>query len=171
MPSVSRHHRRAGAGLLLGALLGCSGSSSSDPQQGSACGPTRARVVRVVDGDTVELDSGQKVRYLLVDTPESTTEVECFGAEAKAFNESVVGGKEVTLSYDLECEDRYGRLLACISVDGRDVNSLLVERGYACVLQIPPNGESRVDEFDTLEQQARAADKGLWLACAGSLPC
>jgi len=145
-----------GAALLLAA--GCDG--------GPSCGPSHAIVSSVVDGDTVHLESGETIRYLMIDTNEITNgKNDCFGAEAKQFNSDLVLGKEVDLAYDVDCEDRYGRLLAYVSVAGREVNSLLVERGYACVLYIPPNGTDRVDEFQALEDDARAQGRGMWSAC------
>jgi len=128
------------------------------------CGPRAATVTNVVDGDTVDLDSGERIRYLLVDTPELSSD-DCFATEARDFNQSLVLGKEVTLEYDVECEDRFGRLLAYVSVDGREINSLLVERGFACVLRIPPNGADRVDEFQALEQAAQNGPAGMWAVC------
>jgi|SRR5690606_6917318 len=139
----------------------------------AACGgpgPDTAVVVRAVDGDTVDLDTGDRVRYLMVDTPESTTEVECYGPEAAAFNADLVEGVEVELRYDEELTDSYGRLLAYVSVEGREINALLVERGFACVLYIPPNGAGRRDEFESLEATARAQARGLWGACP-EIPC
>jgi micrococcal nuclease len=130
------------------------------------CGPTEAVVAEVIDGDTVELDSGERVRYLLVDTPETTFgKNDCFGAEASEFNRDLVLGKTITLEYDEVCEDDYDRLLAYIELDGRAINELMVERGYACVLHIPPNGESRIDEFRALELAARMGMVGMWGAC------
>lgn len=146
----------------LGASAACSG--------GSECGPTSGTVARVVDGDTIELESGETIRYLMVDTPENTSSVECYGPEAAAFNADLVEGKEVALAYDTECTDRYDRLLAYVSVDGREVNSLLVERGFGCVLYIPPDGADREEEFDALEATARAENRGLWGACPEN-PC
>ena len=150
--------------LLLLAL--CAAACGS----GSPCGPTSGHVARVVDGDTIELASGEKIRYLMIDTPESTTEIECFGENAKQFNSDLVGDKDIELRYDVECEDRFGRLLAYITVGGVEVNTLMVERGFACVLHIPPNGDDRADEFDALEDAAKAAMKGLWGACS-PFPC
>lgn len=150
-------------GLGLGAPLGACGEASSDA---SRCGPEEAVVERVIDGDTVELEDGNRVRYLLVDTPESTNGADdCYGAEAAEFNRQLVEGETIRLEYDEECEDRFDRLLAYVEVDGRDVNALLVERGYACVLHIPPNGDDRVDQFEDLEQLAQAGGKGMWGAC------
>ena len=150
--------RRALERLLAAALVlgGCSFSA----------GPDTAKVERVVDGDTVELDDGERVRYLLVDTPESTNgATDCFGQNAKQFNHDLVMGKTIELTYDVEPRDRFGRLLAYVSVDGLDVGRRLVERGYACVLYIPPNGKDRRDEFEALEAEARAGARGMWGVC------
>lgn len=141
-------------------LAGCPGDS------GSECGPTAGVVTNVVDGDTIDLESGERIRYLMIDTPESTGGADdCFGENAKTFNEDLVLGESVTLSYDVECTDNFGRLLAYVSVGGTEVNSLMVDRGYACVLHIPPNGDDREDEFQALEDAARAANRGMWGVC------
>jgi micrococcal nuclease len=132
---------------------------------GSPCGDTEAKVTRVIDGDTVELESGATIRYLLVDTPEISGGAECFGDAAKQFNSDLVLNKTVTLSYDEKCTDNFGRTLAYVTVDGQEVNTLLVQRGYACVLFIEPNGASRVDEFNALELDAKNARRGLWSMC------
>ncbi|HVK74433.1 MAG TPA: thermonuclease family protein [Kofleriaceae bacterium] len=146
-------------------------SAAACGSEGPACGPTEAVVARAIDGDTIELATGERVRYLMVDTPESTTEVECYGENARAFNADLVTGKTVQLRYDVECTDRFGRLLAYVTVDGQEINRILVERGYGCVLHIPPNGDDRKDEFDMLEYRARAEGRGLWSACTSPLPC
>jgi micrococcal nuclease len=90
---------------------------------------------------------------------------DCFAENGKSFNSEMVLGKTVRLSYDERCTDDFGRSLAYVSVDGKEVNSLLVQRGYACVLFIPPDGARRVDEFDALEREANDARRGLWSAC------
>jgi micrococcal nuclease len=154
------------AATLLAA--GC----ASDPA-GSECGPTSARVIAVTDGDTVTLDNGERLRYLLVDTNEITGgSNDCFGQEARQYNESLVLDETVSLAYGEACRDRFGRLLAYVSVGGREVNTLLVERGYACVLYIPPNGADRRDEMEALEDAARAERRGMWGFCAeGDIAC
>jgi micrococcal nuclease len=158
--------RTAASLLALGSSLALAACSSDDGDGTSACGPTSGLVTNVVDGDTIDLDSGERIRYLLVDTPESVNgATDCFGQEAKAFNHDLVLGQHVTLRYDEECTDRFGRLLAYVSVGDQEINSLLVERGYACVLYIPPNGSERRTEFDTLEAEAKAAGRGMWSAC------
>ncbi|WNG31352.1 thermonuclease family protein [Cystobacter fuscus] len=149
-------------GVLVWGLGGWSGCGSE-----SACGPGGGVVSRVVDGDTVVLQSGERVRYLLVDTPESTGgKHDCFGAESRDFNRSLVEGRVVRLTYGEACTDRYGRLLAYVSVDGREVNSVLAQEGYACVLYVPPAGGSRRSEFQALESAARRARRGMWGQCA-----
>lgn len=153
--------------LILPALLLVLACSES-----VECGPSEAWVSRVIDGDTVQLSGGELVRYLLVDTPEVRgTQSECFAERAFDANRSLVEQRRVELRYDdAACTDRFGRLLAHVSVAGREVNSLLVERGYACVMHVPPGGDARVQEFRALETKARASGLGLWGACAVS-PC
>jgi len=131
------------------------------------CGPASAVVADVVDGDTLVLEGGERVRYLLVDTPETTGgKHDCFGAEARELNRSLVEGRRVSLAYGEACTDRFGRLLAYVSVEGREVNTLLVERGHACVLYVAPAGGSRRAEFEALEAEARRTRRGLWGVCA-----
>ena len=166
--------RSLGAASCLASALGCGGLTGSTSgldetdEGGSACGPTEATVVRVVDGDTIDVEADgetYRVRYLMIDTPESTTEQECWGEEAKLANASFVEDKVVTLRYDVECRDVYDRLLAYVEVSGQTINEVLVERGYACVLHIPPNGDDVVVAYEQLEAAARDAGMGLWGAC------
>jgi micrococcal nuclease len=133
----------------------------------AACGGRETAIVtNIVDGDTVDLDTGIRIRYLMIDTPESTGgATDCFGQNAKDFNSDLVLDQEVELTYDVEREDRFGRTLAYVTVNGVEVNSLLVERGYACVLFIPPNGEDRRIEFETLEATAKMDLRGMWGSC------
>ena len=144
---------------LAAALFACSTPSE--------CGPPAAVVSRVIDGDTVELTSGERVRYLLVDTPEvDGVASECYARQALALNRTLVEHRRIELRYEEQCTDRFGRLLAYVTVDGREVNSLLVEEGYACVLHVPPSGAARVQEFLELEQSARSLNLGLWGSCS-----
>lgn len=155
---------------LLGLGLGVLGGMACG-DNGSDCGPTEAVVARVIDGDTVELDTGERVRYLLVDTPEVSSPADCFGPEATDFNRSAVEGQTVQLSYDAECSDDFGRLLAYVKLpNGRVINEVLLERGFACVLHIRPNGADRVDEYRDLEERAQAGLVGMWGVCA-EVPC
>ncbi len=137
--------------------------------------PGVGRVVRVVDGDTiqVELDGRrEKVRYIGVDTPESVkpgTPVQCFAKRASAFNHHLVAGERVRLVPDAEARDRYGRLLAYVyrASDGLFVNAALVRHGYAHTMTIPPN-VAHAGEFHRLASAAHHAGRGLWSACRSS---
>jgi micrococcal nuclease len=143
-------------------------------QRGEDGGPSSAtaRVLRVVDGDTILVAVGgrqERVRYIGVDTPETVkphTRVQCFGKRASAANRRLVGGREVRLVADAEARDRYGRLLAYVyrAGDGLFVNEALVRGGYATTLAIAPNVRF-ADRFAALARQARDAGRGLWSAC------
>jgi micrococcal nuclease len=150
--------------LVAGVLAACDGG-------GSVCGPSTGLVTRVIDGDTIELETGVKIRYLMVNAPETTSgKNECYGSNAVTFNTDLVLNKTVKLEYDVECEDRFGRTLAYVSVDGQEVNSLMLERGYGCLLHIPPDGDDRLTELKALETAAKTAGRGLWGAC-NPIPC
>jgi micrococcal nuclease len=131
-----------------------------------------ARVVRVVDGDTVVVRTGareERVRYIGVDTPESVkpgAPVQCFAKAAAAANRRLVEGRAVKLVRDAEARDRYGRTLAYVyrAGDGLFVNAELVRGGYAKPLTIRPNVAHR-EEFRRLAATARRAGKGLWSRC------
>ena len=138
-------------------------------------GLTEARVVRVVDGDTivVEIAGGEyHLRYIGVDTPETVDPnrpVGCYGPEASAHNKSLVEGKTVGLEKDVSDTDRYGRLLRYVWLPGEStdsgqpdmVNAALVRDGYAQVSTYPPDVAYQ-DTFLRLQQEAREARRGLW---------
>jgi len=134
---------------------------------------TPASVVRVVDGDTIEVKIYGKlytVRYIGVDTPETvhpSRPVECFGKEAYRRNRELVGGKMVQLEKDVSETDRYGRLLRYIWVEGQMVNAVLVAEGYAHAVTYPPDVKY-AELFRELERKARQEGRGLWSACPTS---
>lgn len=150
--------------LLAFVLPGCSGESP--------CGPSHGIVEIVVDGDTVVLAGGIRVRYLNVDTPEDTSIVECFGPEATAFNESSVLGREVDLTYDQQCTDRYGRLLAHVWSEGQDVGLDLVTEGHGCAMIMAPNVTDQ-QAFIDAQKVAMANGRGVWKwgGCHEPWPC
>ena len=135
-------------------------------------GPASARafVVRAVDGDTIEVRIGGRIedlRYIGVDTPETVkpdTPVQCFGPRASAFNHQLVERQQVRLVYGVERRDVYGRLLAYVYLGRRLVNAMLVRRGLARSLTIPPN-DRFAPLFRGLELRAARAGRGLWGAC------
>ena len=156
--------RRAAALLALLAAAACDGELP--PVEPSECGPSEAVVARVIDGDTVELEGGQRVRYLLIDTPESTQgKDDCFGQEAAEANRGLVEGQRVALAYDKECRDRYDRLLAYVHTPDGEVGRILVRGGHACVYVIHPPGQEREAEYRALEREAQLLRAGLWGAC------
>lgn len=126
-----------------------------------------AAVERIVDGDTIKLRNGERVRYIGVDTPELARDgrpAQPFALEAMECNRALLGNGTVKLVFDEERTDRYGRLLAYVYA-GPDhtvmVNRELVRRGCARTLSIAPNTE-HAREFRDLERAARAARRGLW---------
>jgi endonuclease YncB( thermonuclease family) len=130
-----------------------------------------ARVVRVVDGDTIVIDRGhgnERVRYIGIDTPESVkpnTPVEFMAKEASAANEALVAGRDVVLERDVSDTDQYDRLLRYVWLregDGWEfVNLELVRRGYAQVATYPPDVRW-TDTFLAAQREARKAGVGLW---------
>ena len=134
-----------------------------------------ARVVRVVDGDTIAVrlhGRRERVRYIGVDTPESVkpgTPVQCYAKPASHFNERLVEGRRVRLRYGPEHYDRYGRVLAYVYLASDRhafVNAELVRRGYARTLEIAPNTQF-AGRFARLERRAQREGLGLWSACPG----
>ncbi|MBC7217855.1 MAG: thermonuclease family protein [Candidatus Caldatribacterium sp.] len=127
-------------------------------------GPGEYIVARVIDGDTIELANGEKVRYIGINTPElhhPQKGVEYFAREAYEANRRMVEGKRVRLEFDVQRRDRYGRLLAYVYVDDIMVNEWLVANGYAQVATYPPNVRY-AERFLKLEEEARRLGIGLW---------
>jgi len=125
------------------------------------------KVTRVIDGDTIEIGSGQKVRYIGIDTPETVhpdKTVQCFGAEASAKNRELVERKQVHLEKDVSETDKYGRLLRYVYVGDTFVNDYLLRQGYAHSSSYPPDIKYQ-DEFRQAEAEARENNRGLWAAC------
>lgn len=125
-------------------------------------------VIRVVDGDTIIVEINlkeEKVRLIGVDTPETVkpgTPVQKYGKQASAFIRRVLKDKKVKLEFDVQHRDKYARLLAYVYLeDGRMMNKILLEEGYAQVMTVPPNVKYQ-KEFIDLERKAKKAKKGLW---------
>ena len=122
------------------------------------------QVERVIDGDTIKLTNGERVRYIGIDTPETKhpkKPVQYFGEEAYEANRKLVEGRKVRLEFDVEKRDKYGRLLAYVYVDDTFVNAWLVENGFAQVMTVPPNVRYK-ELFLKLQKDARENKKGLW---------
>ncbi len=139
-----------GIGIGLGTGYGLWHSDDSVYEQ--------ALVTSVIDGDTVELADGRRVRYLGIDTPESG---EYYAEEATARNKELVEGKTVELQRGDRDQDEYGRLLRYVYVDGVFVNAELIAQGYAKAYIFDP--DDRYSQILVqLEQYAKMKNRGLW---------
>jgi micrococcal nuclease len=160
--------------LALVAAAGCGSDGDGDEALGHAA---TARVLRVIDGDTIEVSVGgteEDVRYIGVDTPETVkpgAPVDCYGPQASAANHRLVEGRTVRLVFDRERRDAYGRLLAYVYARAGGeagkplfVNAALVRGGYARTLEIAPN-TAHAPELRRLEARSGRAGRGLWGAC------
>lgn len=148
----------------LSALLACLAAGCSEPGAEPASGDrVVAEVTKHTDGDTLWLSGVGKVRLIGIDTPEVYGGAECFGRRASAFVERTVPlGATVRYRLGVDELDRYGRALAYVWLaDGRFLNRLLVARGYAQPLTVPPNVEYE-DVLVSASRDAREAGRGLW---------
>ena len=135
-------------------------------------------VKRVVDGDTLQLVNGERVRLIGIDTPEMHESSKLYrdsqrsgrdvfaikelGRQAFEFTKKLVEGKRVSLEFDVEKHDKYGRILAYVYLkDGTFVNAEIVKQGYASLMTIPANVKY-ADLFRRLYQEARMNKRGLW---------
>ncbi|WP_436795332.1 thermonuclease family protein [Actinospongicola halichondriae] len=145
----------------------------------SSGGPTAAAgegvVVRVIDGDTVDVDvdgAVERVRLIGVDTPEAVAPerpIQCYGVEASAHTKELLPeGTAVRLERDEVSRDQYGRLLAYLYRVDDDllVNLDLIEQGFADAVTYGDN-EALYDTFVAAESAARSGGVGLWSACGG----
>lgn len=166
-PSLGRNRpklRRATSvslALVLAWVLGLWGCTA----QGQ--GPvTTGLVAEVRDGDTVVLDTGQRVRLLGIDAPELEREgqpADFLAHKAKRVLTDLARGKRVRLEYDKVRYDRYGRILAYLFLEeGTNLSQELVRQGLARVYTIPPNLRFR-EELLAVQREAIQARRGIWL--------
>jgi len=156
-----------GLSLCLVGLLGFSAgwatkvSPAASPSPQAAWITEKAKVMAVIDGDTIEIEGGERVRYIGIDAPEAD---ECYGPEATDANEELVMGKEVILIRDVENRGKYGRLLRYVIADGRFVNAELVRLGYA---EPRSYGESVMFQqvLTLFGRYAMEEGVGLWAQC------
>lgn len=135
-------------------------------------------VKRAVDGDTLQLEDGERVRLIGIDTPEihesnklnrdaqrakeDKETIKKLGMAAFEFTKGLVEGKRVRLEFDVEKRDKYRRLLAYVYLkDGTFVNAEIVKQGYASLMTYPPNVKY-ADLFLKLYREARENRRGLW---------
>ena len=124
-------------------------------------------VTRVIDGDTIEINGSQKVRYIGINTPEisfTDGEADCYGEEARRANEELVGGKKVWLEKDVSETDKYGRLLRYVWSGELMINEYLVSQGFANIATYPPDVKHQ-DRLLKAQKEAVLNKRGLWKAC------
>ncbi|HXK40681.1 MAG TPA: thermonuclease family protein [Candidatus Paceibacterota bacterium] len=147
-------------------------SQTQQPQQATQQQTNTVLVTRVIDGDTIEIEGGQKVRYIGIDTPETVDPrkpVQCFGVEASNKNKELVSGKRVRLEKDVSETDKYGRLLRYIYIGDTFVNLELVKQGFAYSSTYPPDVKHQ-SQFTEAQRQAKEQNKGLWSSCPVATP-
>ena len=115
----------------------------------------------MIDGDTITIEGGYRVRYIGIDTPEVHPEEEPFGIEAWQANRRLVEGKKVRLERDTSETDKYGRLLRYVWVDDILVEAELVRQGLARAKAYPPDTKYQ-DYLEQMEIEAREAGRGMW---------
>ena len=160
--------------LLLGSLL--VGSEATQVRESTTVSSSesvpsveapRYTVAQVIDGDTIDLAHGQRVRLLGIDAPERE---ECYYEVARDTLIKLVEGKEVRLERDQSETDKYDRWLRHVFVEEDEeggevfVNEILIEAGVATTLNIPPDDHYRA-ELKAAEAEAKANQRGLWSAC------
>jgi micrococcal nuclease len=151
-------------------VLGCRPDLSAQDSVRPGAGDPVCEVERVVDGDTfvcrpgLSGAPGERVRLLLIDTPELAQAP--FGAAARdAALALMPPGTRVRLDFDVSERDRFGRLLAYVWIDSVMVNRELVRRGMAVVAVFPPDVRER-DMLRAASDSARAERRGLWSGSA-----
>jgi endonuclease YncB( thermonuclease family) len=135
---------------------------------GTIVATSNAPVARVVDGDTIRLRDGTRVRLLQIDAPERD---ECYARQAtKVLSRILPRGIRPQLLADprLDTEDDYGRLLAYVAVGGRIANLELVRAGAAVPYFFRGDRGVYADDLLAAVQKARSERRGLWGACPGA---
>ena len=125
-------------------------------------------VTKTVDGDTVVLETGEVVRYIGIDAPETSKGEECFATQSTNKNKEIVEGKLVRLEKDVSEIDKYQRLLRYVWVSDLMVNDYLIREGYAKASSYPPDIKYQ-DRFSKAEREAKKNNRGLWDICDKSL--
>lgn len=127
-------------------------------------------VSHVMDGDTVEISNGEKVRYIGIDTPETREKNNSdwvykpmpYAEKAREFNRKLVEGKSVKLEFDVQKRDKYKRLLAYVYVDDKMANIEIAREGLAMIYTYPPNIKYS-QRFLDAQKEARDNKRGLWV--------
>lgn len=123
------------------------------------------RVIKIYDGDTIGVLLGQKeerVRLIGIDAPEVGQRP--WGKRAKQYMKGILDDSDwkVRLEFDIELRDKYNRLLAYVwTEDGRMINLLMLENGFAMLFTVPPNLKY-VESLKVAQKKARQKGIGIW---------
>lgn len=148
-------------------------SLTPSPQVESNIRMDSVKVKRVIDGDTIEIETGEHLRYIGIDTPETKhpkKPVQCYGEEAYQENKKLIEGKTIRMVKDVSEVDRYKRLLRYVYVatpaspSGILVNDYLVRNGFAFAVTFPPD-VAMAEQFRLAEREAREKNLGMWKSC------
>jgi micrococcal nuclease len=149
--------RAAAAVFLTVALLNTGLGSGCDAVPESET----VRVDRVIDGDTVIISTGERLRYIGINAPEVGDNPAPLALEAMEANRRLVEGKTVRLERDASNTDRFGRLLRYVWINGQMINREMVRLGLAEAVAYPPDTRYQT-VLDGAEDEARAAGRGMW---------
>jgi len=157
--------RRSAGAVLAVALLALVGAAGASPTAQAVY-----RIDHVVDGDTVDLRNGAKIRLVQIDTPEVYFSPECYGKQASAITKRLLPqGTAVVLTAEPATDrvDEYGRLLRYVirARDRLNVNLYLVRVGAAAPYFYDGRRGRYAGLLDRLARRARARHLGLWAAC------
>ena len=133
-------------------IAGCKNAEVNEPVAAVV-----GKVVKVVDGDTLHIYSNKgtyKIRLSGIDAPERG---QAYGKRAKEHLEFLVAGKQVIAI--VESKDRYGRYVASVKVESKDVCAEMLAAGYAWHYKQYDNNKY----YDELQHEAKKAKRGLWL--------
>ena len=144
--------------IALAALVGLSGSVAAAEDEVPP--PASAMVVKVYDGDTLTLQTGDRVRLRWVNTPELRP-MEAYGEEAGQFARKLCLNKQVELLYGSVIRDGYGRLIAGVKVADKNLSEELLEHGLGHLFVIPPD-DTDLTRLVAAQDPARAAKRGIW---------
>jgi micrococcal nuclease len=121
----------------------------------------RFRVIRIIDGDTVELTGGERLRLLGIDCPEKN---EPYYDSAKIMVENFLAGEIVEVAFSERRRDRYGRLLGYIYLDSQLINSAIIRQGLGYVYLFDDNlgDKQNIELLLTAQDEAIHNRRGIW---------
>jgi endonuclease YncB( thermonuclease family) len=157
--------------LAILSLSACNtASKTSPPTTTQQPRPPALHVARVIDGDTLDLDNGDRIRLVQIDAPEAKGE--CYGKKAgRVLSKLLPVGTEVHVVRDprLDNIDRYGRKLRYVFNKQKNINLVLVQKGAASVWYFQGDKGQYADQLLTAAKKARRAGRGAWGVCVAKL--